>query len=213
VRDITGQFTIGGDLDAGQTSAVLGGNNSGMGQLTAERIHLLQIGSDFDIGQSTGDGRSSGSGTVSISNVTNFVIRDSLDIAKIRAINNAINSGMDMATIANSTLSVGFAAVNPGSIEISHVMASEIARGNAQGTLILNNVEAQIANDIIVGELALGSTNAATTASATLRITNSLIHTRDLSISLRFNNTAGTLDGTLDLTRSLVTIGSVFSMG
>ncbi len=212
VRDITTLMSTGGDLDIGQTSATGAGINSGTGNLSLERVAVLNVTSDMDVGQSTGDGRSTGNGVAVISDVGSMTIGDSLDVAKVRAFNTAINSGIGNLTLRNVTGTIGFTAVNPGSIEIARVLVSETARGTGNGTLTMDRSRLQVANDVIVGELALAGTNSQNSAQASLHLWDSSLDTRDLFVASRFNGTTGTVSGLLEVRRSLVSVGSMFSL-
>ncbi len=212
VRDITTQMSVGGDLDVGQTSAMGIGINSGSGEATIERVAMLSIGMDLDVGQSTGDGRSTGTGVGTISDVDAFSLGDSLDVAKVRALNSAVNVGNGTFTLRNVAGTIGFSALNPGSIEIARVLVSELARGNAVGNLTLDHTDLDVANDVIVGELALGGTDSQSSSQAELHVWDSLLVTRDLLVAARFNNTAGSLAGSLEVRRSLISVGSMLSL-
>ncbi len=213
VRDIADQLSIGGDLDVGQTSGLAGGVNMGTGDLTLDRISLVNVGADVDVAQSTGEGRSYGIGTLRVTDVGALTIGDSLDIGKVRAFNSALNEGVGNVTVSGADLNVGFGVVNPGSIEIARVLVSELARGRGTGSLFLENANIDVANDVIVGELALGGTNAGSLANGTLSLLDSKLDTRDLTVAARFDNTVGALSGVVELQRSLAVVQSVLALG
>jgi hypothetical protein len=210
--NVSGQFLIGEDFDIGQASAELGGMNTGMGTLTMDAIGELRVGADVDVAQSTGPGQAAGTAMATLSNIGLFSITDSLDVAKVRAFNTAQNQGNAEMRISESDLRVGFDSNNPGSIEISRVLSSESARGTAVGTLILDQVNANVANDVIVGELALSGGSSNSSSQAMLHLIDSKLDTRDLSVATRFDNSPGTVSGSLRMTRSLSVIQSLLQL-
>ena len=213
IADITGQLSVDGDLDVGQTSGAAGSNNSGDGTLELRRAVEVVIGADFDVAQSTGAGQSSGHGSALIQDVGTLTIGDSLDVAKIRAFETAFNSGSGVVTFEDLDAYIGFETANPGSIEIARVLTSESARGVGMGTLILDQADVRVANDVIVGELALGGPNSASSASGMLQLTASRLDTRDFSVAVRLDATAGTLQGAVELDRSLLIVQSLLHLG
>ncbi len=208
IRNVSSLFSIGGDLDVGQTSGLAGGFNQGTGLLQVDDVNELSIGVDVDVAQVTGPGQSSGMGTLLVDK-TDVTIADSFDIAKIRSLMGADNSATGHATIGNGNLSVGFGALSPGSIDIARVQATENATGTADGTLILDQVDALIGNNVTVGELSLGGTNASNSANGHLQLIDSRLDTRDLTVAARLDGTAGSVAGTVRLTRSLAIVQSV----
>ncbi len=210
--DITGTISVAADLDVGQTSAEIGGVNSGTGDVTIERVGILDIGGDIDVAQTTGSGQGSGAAIANIDRVGSMSVGGNIDIGKIRAATGANHTAMASVTISNSELMVGFGGINLGSIEISRVLSSENSEGISVGTLILDQSDVLVANDVIVGELTLGSTSSTNSANATLQLIDSRMDTRDLSIAARFDATAGTVNGTIELTRSLVIVQSLMSL-
>lgn len=211
IRDITGALGMTGDLDVGQTSGTAGSLNSGHGTLTLEDVAQLQIGADLDVGQSTGEGQSSAVADAFVSNA-NVTIGDSLDVAKVRALNSAFNSSTATTTVFESDMSVGFGAANLGSIEIARVLTTESARGVGIGTLTLDQVDALVANDVIIGELALGGINSNSSANGTLRMIDSRVDTRDLSVGVRLDGTAGSVTGRLEMRSSLMIVQSLMTL-
>ncbi len=212
--DIAGLLSIGGDVDVGQTSGSLGGINAGSGNLMIDTVNEMIVGADVDIGQTTGDGQSTGSGIASLKNVDILTIVDSLDVAKVRAFTTAGNIGMGDITIDGSTASIGFGltGLGTGSIEIGRVLVSEAALGQGSGVVRLVNCNVDIANDVIVAELALGGTNPNNFAEARLEVTDSKVDTRDLSVAVRLNGTAGSISGVVDARRSLLVVQSVLQL-
>lgn len=208
IQTISTSFSVGGDLDVGQTSGTVGGMNQGTGMLMVDGVNEFIVDADVDVGQTTGDGQSTGMGTLNI-NDSNTTIGDSLDIAKVRALNSAVNSGTGHVSVNDRDLTIGFEALDPGSIEIGRVLTSETARGVGVGTLVLDQVDALVANDVIVGELALGGSNSGSSANGTLHLIDSRLDTRDLTVAARLDATAGSITGTLRLTRSLAIVQSV----
>ena len=174
-NDVTGAISFGGDLDVGTTSGGLGGNNNGMGSLTVQRVMLLEVGGDLDVGQTTGAGQSTGSGVVNVSDVGSLSIGAGLDIGKVRALGTAQNHGSGQVTINDAQISVGFGNASLGSLELARVLSSETATGTAVGSLLLDQTDVTVANDVIVGELAAGSTQANNSAVASLTLVDSRI--------------------------------------
>ncbi len=211
ISGIPGLLSVGGDFDVGQTSAIVGGVNSGRGILTLDAVEEIQVAADIDVGQATGDGAASAFGSAMLAADT-LVVGDSLDVAKIRAFTNANNSGDGSIRIADATVSIGFGSASPGSIEISRVLVSESARGQATGSVIFDGANVDIANDVIVGELALGGTNSLSSSSASLILLDSKLDTRDLSVASRLDSTAGSVSGIVDARRSLVVVQSLLSL-
>ncbi|MCA9262292.1 MAG: hypothetical protein KDA60_00525, partial [Planctomycetales bacterium] len=212
IRDVGTVLDVLGDIDTGVASAVPGGTNIGTGTIEILRAARVHVTGDLDIGQTTGDGTASGSGTVHLTNVADVTVDDSIDIAKVRAFDNARNFGVGHAAITNATASIGFGANNPGSIEIARVLVSENAVGSGDGQLILRGTSMTIANDVIVGELALGGTNNANTATALLQLVDSDLETRDLTVAARTGNTVGQLQGTVELVRSFLSVQSLLDL-
>ena len=200
VSDITNVMTLAGDLDIGQTAAGVMGHNTGMGTVMLDRVANFQVGTDVDVGQTTGEGRGAGTGSLMVTDST-MSIGDSLDVGKIRSFNSGDNRAIGNVMMADSTVSVGFTTL--GSVEIARVLVSEAARGISQASLTLDNVNLMVADNVIIGELDLGGSNTQNSAQATLSMNNSQLETGDLRIAQRLNSTQGTLSGRLELTRSL----------
>ena len=206
VNGITGVFSIGGDLDVGQTSGSATGINFGTGNLTVSNVATFSAGADVDVAQTTGAGRSTGAGVLHFDNIASLQIGDSLDVGKIRAFNTADNQANGQFTIDDSDVAVGFTAANPGSIEIARVLVSETARGRGTGMVLIENSGVDVANDVIVGELALGGTNAGNFADAQLNLVDSKLDARDVAVAHRFDGTVGSVSGTIDMSRSLMVV-------
>ncbi len=211
--DITTRLQVGADFDIGQTAGSPGSQNSGTGRVNLTRIAHLEVAGDVDLAQVTGDGHAMGTGNITAIDVVLADIGTNFDIGKVRALNNAVNSATAIASWTRGDLNVGFGSVaNPSSLEIAHVLVSETARGTSTSMLTVNNVDVKVANDIIIGQLTLGSTNTQSAAHGTMVAIDSNIRTRDLMMGLRLNSTSGTVSGRLQLTRSLVNVQSVLSM-
>ena len=205
IRDVTGAVSVGADLDVGQTSADTAGNNMGTGQLTIERANSVSIGGDLDVGQTTGLGTSSGNGNVNANDVGTLAVSGSFDVGKVRAAMTADNTAVANVLIRDSDVMVG-TALSQGNIEIARVLSSESARGVSTASLTFVEVDVITTNDSTVGELALGGTSAQNSARGTLRLIDSRLDTRDLSVATRLDNTQGTVQGTVELERSLAIV-------
>ena len=209
VSDITTLMSLAGDLDIGQTAAGVTGNNTGMGSVTLDRAASFQVGTDVDVGQTTGEGRGRGTGSLTV-NDSVMSIGDSLDVGKVRSFNFGDNQAVGNVIMTDSTVSVGFTAL--GSVEIARVLVSEGARGSSQSSLTLDNVNLMVADNVIIGELDLGGTNAQSISQGTLRMIDSQLETGDLRIAQRLNATQGTLSGRLELTRSLAKVSGTLGL-
>ena len=206
LRNISGSLSIGGDLDVGQTSSMAGGINSGIGHLTTSNVNQISIGADFDSAQATGDGRSTAMATIAMNNLNQLSIADSLDVSKIRAFNTGSHSATSNVTIGGGDILIGFGTTTPGNIEISRVLTTETGRGIANSTLTFEDATIDVANDVVVGELALGGTNSSSSANARLNVIDSKLDTRDLIVANRLDGTAGSVTGMVDLQRSLAVV-------
>lgn len=206
LQDVTGILSIGGDLDIGQTSSMAGGVNNGRGEFTTTDVNQISIGADLDVAQATGDGQSTATATLVMDNLNQLTIADSLDVSKIRAFNSGNHSATSNVTIGGGDVLIGFGTATPGSIEISRVLTTQTGRGVANSTLTFDDATIDVANDVIVGELALGGTNSGTSAMARLNVIDSKLDTRDLVVANRLDATAGSVSGTVDLRRSLAVV-------
>jgi hypothetical protein len=213
ITDVTTRLQVGIDFDIGQTAGLPGSQNMGTGRVTITRAPHMTVGVDMDLAQATGDGRATGVGNLAVTDVDVTDIGTNLDIGKVRASGTAVNSASGTATWVRGNLNIGFGnAAAPGSLEISRVLASETAQGNSTSSLTLNGVDVDVANDIVVGQLDLGSSNPLSSAHGTLIAIDNSIRTRDLFIAQRLGNTSGAVTGKLQLTRSLANVQSTLGM-
>lgn len=129
--------------------------------MTLSGISAINIGADIDIGQTTGQATSVGDGTLMVFDVSNFFVGDTIDVGKIVADTTGNNTATAHLTLSNTTGTIGFADAGAlGSFEVARAFVTESAAVDSQGNVILTNVELEIANNVVIAELAQGGTNA-----------------------------------------------------
>jgi hypothetical protein len=166
----------------------------------------LSIGGDLDSAQATGDGNSIAFSTIILDEVEQLTIADSLDVSKIRALNTGHHSANSNVTMEGGNIMIGFEAATPGNLEMSRVLTTESGQGIADSRLTFVDADIDVANDVVVGELALGGANPETMAMARLYLIDSKIKARDVIVASRLDGTAGSISGNVDLRRSLAVV-------
>ncbi len=214
IRDVVGTIDVGNDIDVGQTSAVAGTGAEGDGMLLIERAGSLDVATDFDIGQVGGQGQARGTGDVTMVDVDFVDVGADMDVGQTRGSPNGLNQGDGSITMKRGALSIGFSEpLDPGSLDIASVTVLSNERAEAIGSVVLEDVNLQVASRINLGELVGGGSDGANSSDATLHLNRSLASTEVLDVATQDPDTAGTATARLNMDTSLILVNGTVSLG
>ncbi len=186
----------------------------GQGTLLVDSVGTLQIGVDLDVGQAGGTGQATAFGMAAITNTPSLTVGFGIDVGRTSGSSAGINSGSGNLNVSDATISVGFADVlNPGSLNIGGASTTTNQVADAEGMVSFERVTLDVASRIKVGELSGLGTSAATVSTGTLNLTDSEIAANRLEVATVIGATAGTVQGTVHLDSSLVTLDSTLTLG
>ena len=166
-----------GELDVGQANATLGATANSMGIFTVERVPLVQITDNAEIGQASGTATANGNGTVTANNIGTFDVGKALDVGLA-----ANNVGIRNATGVFNSSFVNLLRVNNDFV---------VGQSFSGGSQAVSNVTANIADagTIDVGgtlhvgtAVAKGGGTAQSTAALDLQRTTSLLVATDFNV-------------------------------
>lgn len=124
-----------GDLDVGPTSATLGAQATGIGDLTLSNIASVQVSHSVELGKGGGSATANAQGTLNVSGIGNFQVGVDLDLGQVGGTGHT--SGIGSATFTNTTnLTVG---VN---LDVGTTTGSSTATNTGTGNLSLINTHA-----------------------------------------------------------------------
>lgn len=213
IRDVVDGIDVGNDIDVGQTSAVAGTGADGDGMLLIERAASLDVATDFDIGQVGGQGQAQGTGDVTIVDVDFVDVGADMDVGQTRG-SPSLNQGNGNFMMKRGALSIGYSdPLNPGSLDIASVTAVANERAEAIGSVVLEDVNLQVASRINLGELVGGGNDLANSSNATLQVIRSLASADVLDVAIQDPDTAGTSTAELDMDGSLALINGAMTLG
>ncbi len=183
---------------------------NGQGTFVVDAVGTLQIDIDLDVGQVSGTGQATGLGIATITNTPSIIVGRGIDIGRTSGSSMATNSGTGNLMVSDATVSVGFADIfNPGSLNIGAATTTTGQVADANGIATLDRVTLSVATRIVVGELAGLGTSPTTTSDGTLNLTDSAVTTNQLDVATVVGGTAGTVQGTIHMDSSLVTLGGL----
>ncbi|HEV3410359.1 MAG TPA: hypothetical protein VG095_08695, partial [Chthoniobacterales bacterium] len=177
--------------DATGMANVTGGTIS-----AGDRIEIGTIGLDGADAAGTGQ-------TVGTFNTQGTAITTVADLRVGRADTLALGSHAvsAMANIQGGSLNIG------DDLEVGRNELADQANAQITSSLTLNNISpANIADNVLIGELAGGSVNEANAIAALLHVRDMTLNARRMQVALHSGTGIGTLAGTLQLTRCLIAL-------
>ncbi len=187
---------------------------NGQGTLLVDNVGMLDIAGDLDIGQVSGTGQATGNGVATILSTSNVVIGDDIDVGFASGSTNGTNSGNGTLSVADSTLSIGFAdPLLPGSLHLGNALAALGTGAQGQGTGTFERSSISVANSITVGKLSGGSSTPTNSSQGSLTLIDSAISALSLEVATVLDLSAGSSDGTVRLESSLATIAGPLTLG
>ncbi|NOZ39404.1 MAG: hypothetical protein GXP24_04160 [Planctomycetes bacterium] len=187
---------------------------SGQGTLLVDSVGTFNVTVDLDIGQVSGNGQSTGVGKASIYSTSNVVVGDGIDVGFTSGSTSSTNSGNGTLFVSNSMVSVGFAdPLLPGSLHVGTVSAVLGTGAQGQGTATFEQSSLSVANSITVGKLSGGSTTASNSSQGSLTLIDSTISALSLEVATVLDASAGSVDGTVNLDSSLMTLTGPLTLG
>ena len=174
-----------GELDVGQANATLGATANSTGVFTVERVPLVQIADNAEIGQASGTATANGNGTVTANNIGTFDVGKALDVglaansAGVRNATGVFNSNFVTLLMVKDDFAVG-QSFSAGSQGVSNV-TSNIADA---GTI-------DVGGSLHVGTaVAKGGGTAQSTATLDMQRTASLLVGNDFNVGRVTSETA-----------------------
>jgi hypothetical protein len=213
-RNVTGTVGISGDIDVGSTGSTANTTTFGNGTLWVENVGELNISIDLDLGQVSGAGQSTGIGFATIRSVPNVTIGDDIDVGIASGSAGGTHSGSGTLVVSDSTVSIGLVdPLAPGSLHLGNASPTLGKRAQGQGAATFERSTVSVGRNITVGKLSGGSTDLSNSSQGTLNLLDSSISATALEVATLLDATAGTVDGTLHLDSSLVTISGTMALG
>lgn len=198
---------IASHIEVGKAGGSATANASGT--LTIEDVAALSVGLDFDIGQVGGALNATGQGDATVRRVNSFVVGGSADIGRAAGSTGGVNQGRGTVTIVDTNWSIGFAdALDPGSLNIGGASTTLAERATGVGTVAMTGGSLTVADRIRVGELTGGGTNTLTASTGALTLSGVDVAANHLDIAPIVVPTAGTVQGSVTMERSLATLDS-----
>ena len=221
---------VGGDLDIGQTLAADTAQATGTGSLTIERVTLLDVAGDLDLGETGGTAQATGDGTLVAADVDTINVGGSFEIGEtgstsgVKLAHGAAQidriGQLNVAGSVNVSRTVGAGGQDTGSgsltvrdagtigvgsrLNVGHTGVNSGGIAASDGTLTIERATSlNVASVFGVGHVrnTSGSGQATTTGSATLADVDDVLIGGDLFVGRNFSD--GDVQGTANGTLTI----------
>ncbi|WP_146591680.1 hypothetical protein [Posidoniimonas polymericola] len=207
-----GLVDIATNLEVAPASADATSTSTANGQFLVEAAESISIAAELNVGTVNGSGRTSSTALASFQSVGSMVVGAAANIGVAKGTSQLGNSADATLTIHSSSVQIGFAeplALEDLNIGDVSTVGSGVLHG--KGLVQLNDSQLTVGNRIDVARLTGGA--AASTTDGRLEAVGSLVIADDLTVAEVGAGVLGTATGVVDLSKSLVDLGSTLRLG